>query len=292
MGRFSFVGGVLFGLTFINNAMGATVSFKNVANGVWNSGINDSVILLANGDADPHYRLIPPIACSGGTVALNCSEDGSTTNGFGPSAYVVQHTPGSGIFPFNSSGWLDPNDTVNGPNATKWIGPRSDQTQPIQGGTTFPNVAPFSSDTDFYVYRMVFNLTAMGLNPATANIQLRWLSDNNASGASQAHIRMCGIAAITSAVCGTTVSTGNLGQGHPDILTATLVNISSGFTSGLMALDFVVYNAATTNGSFNPTGFRAVIESATADTGIPEPATFSIMAVGLVGLGIYARRKQ
>jgi hypothetical protein len=259
----------------------AIVSFNGVTNGVFSTGFNTSNVLLSGGAVDPHYTLIKlPTGCSG----IACQETSTAGDLFGPATYVVLGP--AGTYPLNGT-W-----TANDGNS-QWIGPRADQTTPPEGqGSTFNTTGIFSSNDDFYVYRMVFNLTALGLNPATANIQLAWLSDNNTNGASlSSHIRMCGIASASDPVCsaGSTVAgSTNAGQSSG---TLTPVSITSGFTSGLMALDFVVYNPVVPVGWNNPSGMRVQIVSATADDGaIPEPATIGLIGLGLVALG-FIRRK-
>lgn len=266
-------------------SFGATINIKNVAGGLWSTGLNTSGGLLTGGSVDPHYVLIPPATCSGAFVGLNCSEDGTPINGFGPSSYVVLGSPGT--YPFNGVAWVANNDANS-----QWLGPRADQTNPAVGGTTFPNVEVFGSNTEFYVYRLVFNLTALGVNPATANIALQWISDNNSNfdvnSPSNAQIRLCSIASATDPVCGvgsTIPSSGNPGQSSPTL--SAPINIS-GVPGGLVALDFIVYNAFAAAGA-NPSGVRVNVISATASD-IPEPSTLLLVGAGLIAAG-FTRRK-
>jgi hypothetical protein len=259
----------------------AIVHFNGVPNGVFSTGLSASNTLLSGGAVDPHYTLIKlPTGCSG----IACQETSTPGDLFGPATYVVLGP--AGTYPLNGT-W-----TANDANS-QWIGPRADQTNPPEGqGSTFDTTGIFSSNDDFYVYRLVFNLTALGLNPATANIQLAWLSDNNSNGgALTSHIRMCGISSASDPVCsaGSTVpGSTNAGQSSG---TLSPVNITSGFTSGLMALDFIVYNPVVPIGWNNPSGMRVQIISATADdNAIPEPATIGLIGLGLVAIG-FIRRK-
>lgn len=257
----------------------AIVSFNGVTNGVFSTGFNASNTLLSGGAVDPHYTLIKlPTGCSG----VACQENSTPGDLFGPASYVVLGP--NGTYPLNGA-W------PNNDSDSQWIGPRADQTNPVQGGTTFPNVNIFASTTDFFVYRMVFDLTALGLNPATANIQLAWLSDNNTNGgALTSQIRMCGVASASDPVCSAGSAVANSTNAGQSSLTLTPVTISSGFTSGLMALDFVVYNADAPIGWLNPSGLRVDIISATADN-VPEPATIGLIGAGLVALGFFRRKR-
>lgn len=270
------------------------VSFKNVANGVWNTGITTGNVLLAGGGADSNYSLIYlPSGCVG--TNENCQQDNGSQ--FGPNTYVVLGP--NGTYPLQPGIWTLGNDTTNGPNASQWIGPRANQNNPVQGAADDGNPLNnevFASNSDFYVYRMVFNLSALGLDPTTASISLGWLSDNRGAPdpnpTNNAHIRLCGISSATDPVCnaGTMVAnSGNDGQGAPAL---TQVNIATGFTSGLMALDFIVYNATIPETQLNPSGLRVVINTADAQSAIPEPGTLSLIGLALAGLGLYTRRKR
>jgi len=274
---------------------GVTVDFKNVVNGVWNTGLASNVALTTPGNADSHYVLIPPSGCTGAIVS--CQE--SAGNVFGPSSYVVLGPNGS--YPVNGA-WPFSHDTVAGPNATQWIGPRPNQTNPVQGSSsTDPNnVAPYSHASEFYIYRVNFNLNLLGVTSGSYSIQLRWLSDNpsNDDGSSPplppqqlSHINVCtttGLNDSSTATCGNTVATGNPGQSASGF--GSTVTINGAVQSGWQSLDFIVFNAVVPNGQLNPTGLRVQIQSAVASD-VPEPATFGLIAVALLGLGIY-RRKQ
>lgn len=255
-------------------------SFMNVVNGVWSTGVGVGGSQLSSttpGTVDPHYTLAHiPTGCTG--VACQQDEGGN----FGPQTYVVLGP--AGTFPLNGP-WL-----ANNANSL-WIGPRSDQSAPLIGGTTFPNVGIYASDTDPYVYRTTFNLGALGLDPSEAAIVLAWLSDNNTSSS----IRLCAITSVNDPVCapGTAITgSANAGQAAG---TLTQVSIANGFnnaafTSGLMALDFVFLNQTWPNG-FNPSGMRAQIISAEASgAGVPEPGTWLLISGGLIGVGLLRRK--
>lgn len=275
----------------------AIISFDSVNGGVWSTGFSTGNVLLSGGSVDPHYTLIKtPAGCAG---TLQCQETSTVGDNFGPNSYVVLGPNGS--YPLNGA-W-----TANDANS-QWTGPRADQTNPcvpggpLCGATTgnvFPFTNVFASATDFYVYRLVFNLTSLGLNPGQANIQLAWLSDNNNNASSPletSHIRLCSIGSAADPVCGAgsmVANSGNPGQGAAAMPTSGnsgYVTINSGFGSGLMALDFIVYNSVIPSGQLNPSGFRVDIISATASD-VPEPGTLALFGLGLAALG-FARRKR
>lgn len=259
-------------------------SFMNVANGVWSTGVSSGGTQLPSsnfGVVDPHYRLAQiPDGCSG----TNCLDDYFTA--FGPETFVVMGP--AGTYPLDGT-WL-----ANNANSL-WIGPRSNQTNP-----SLPFNEIYASSTSPYVYRQVFDLTALGLNPATASILLGWLSDNNSAfGLSFSQIRLCSVASITDPVCSslsTVTGSTNAGEGAASLTSVSLTNGVNGvtFSAGLMALDFVVYNQYIFSGA-NPSGLRVEIVSATADAAdnpVPEPATMVLIGAGLIGLGALRRHHR
>jgi len=289
------LGGLVVTLMATSVSFGAIIDFKNAPNGVWSTGIAPSNVVLIpsaggtlNAQTDTHYTLIKlPTGCTG----VSCQETNTPGDLFGPAAYVV--LGGNGTYPLNGVAWVRPNDANS-----SWIGPRADQRNPNGGGSTYDNTGVFSSDTDFYVYRMVFNLSVLGIDPTTASISLGWLADNYGVGFAPPNpsdsIRLCSIGSAgdtTPCAAGTVTGSGNTGQGTSALST---VNITSGFTSGFMALDFIVYNSVFPG--LNPSGLNVSILSATGSTegtpnGVPEPASFMLLAAGLIGIGIYSRRK-
>jgi hypothetical protein len=265
-------------------------SFMHVNNGVWSSGFSSAGTLLATNvpaTVDPHFNLLyTPLGCAG----ASCTQDGGAP--FGGNTYVVQD-PG-GQYPFTGT-WL------NNDSNSLWLGPRSNQMNPAVGGTTAPNVEVYASNTDFYVYRMVFDFSSLGLLFNTANIQLSWLSDNNANGNGTllSHIRLCGITSASDPVCDASTAVASSGNNGQNALSLTPVSIVHGvgnatFSAGLNALDFIVYNSVVPFGG-NPSGFRVQITSANADPDpnppIPEPASLLFISSGLIAVGLYHRKR-
>jgi hypothetical protein len=284
-GRWLLLAGLVLGF---GQSRADAASFMNVVNGVWSTGVatGGGQLSQTTSNVDPHYTLIKtPAGCSG----ISCTND--VAGPFGPNTYVVLN-PGNGVYPFNGA-WT-PNDSNS-----LWIGPRSDQTNPTVTGTTFPYVNIYASSTDFYVYRLVFNLGALGLDPATALIQLAWLSDNADNGGGpleQSHIRLCAISNPTDPVCaaGLVPNSTNLGQSAVSLTPVTIQHNGTSvvFGSGLMALDFVVYNSPIASG-LNPSGMRVHILSANADlVSIPEPASLLLISAGFLMGGVAFRRRR
>jgi len=244
------------------NAAHAFGSFKNVDNGVWSTGQSPVPVVLIpyaggtlDAQVDPHYTLIKlPAGCSGPA----CQETNTAGDLFGPSTYVVLGP--AGTYPFDGAAWKVLDDA-----ASSWIGPRADQRDPIVGDFRYDHAGIYGNDSDFYVYRMTFNLTALGLDHANAQIQLRWLSDNasNSTHTLFSHIRMCGIASPSDPVCPESATVPGSQNDGQVAIAMTPVSITSGFTSGLMALDFVVYNEFLPI-NHNASGLDVAIDSATA----------------------------
>lgn len=258
------------------------ISFKDAANGVWSSGLSSSGVALAGASIDPHFILFPPAGCT--ASILECQETSAPGNPFGPASYVVQGP--NGTYPLNGA-WAASNSTTS-----QWIGPRADQTNPVVGGSTLPNVATYSSQTDPYVYRLPFNLSLLGIVPGTASIQLRWLSDD----AAKAQIRLCGVTSQSDPAC--SAGTAVPGSGNPGPSSASLsdtITIDSGFTSGPMALDFFVFNGPLDSG-LNPTGLRVEILSATGNdvplTPTPEPSTVALFGIASLTLAARVRHAR
>ena len=265
---------VLSSLMLLCAGSALAVSFKNTANGVWSTGLNNVAVVLAGNTADSHYFLIQPTGCNVVPTPVTCT-------GFGPNAITVigPPTPPGNI-------WT-PNDANSA-----WVGPIGTQTTPpVQNNTLY------NSSSDFYVYRLLLNFSSLGLYANTANVQLRWLSDNNINSVSNptenSHIRVCAANSPTGPVCGASTRVTNSNSGPEN--TANFANqaavtiAASYFTAQQVALDFIVYNSPITFGA-NPTGLRVEILSAEADQ-VPEPMTLSMMGLGLVALGLFARRK-
>ncbi len=121
-----------------------------------------------------------------------------------------------------------------------------------------------------YTFRTTFDLT--GFQPSTAVIVGQWSSDNSAQ------IWLNG------------VFTGVELNFERPFLSMHNFTLTGGFQPGVNTLDFIVNNwdCPGCNQS-NPVGLRVLILEATAEP-IPEPATFALLGVGLIALGILARR--
>ncbi|MBL8215355.1 MAG: PEP-CTERM sorting domain-containing protein [Bryobacterales bacterium] len=274
---------ILAGCALALTSVSYAATFAGVANGVYNTGVNNSSVVLSGGAVATQYTIVKlPAGCSG----VQCDEDLDVAgiDLFGPASYVI-------LDGYPVSGPVQP--WLSNDSTSKWIGPRADQDPAL-----VPTSSIYASQNDFYVYRMVFNLTALGLNPATANLQFRWASDNPSNQGIppvppvlNSHVRMCGVSSATDPECGSGSTIAGSNSAGFSAWTST-ITVNSGFVGGLMALDFVVYNSVVPDGNFNPSGLRVEIISATADvdTGIPEPSTYALIGSALAGLALLRRR--
>ena len=114
---------IALGLALADHLDGATIP------GLYNTGVDNARVTLANSAVDPHFRLIQ-------------SADPASP---GPNAIVVIDT----LFPIVSGPWL-----ATSPQS-KWIAPKADQS----GG----------SSAGDYTYRITFDMTGLDLTTAVVN---------------------------------------------------------------------------------------------------------------------------
>jgi hypothetical protein len=166
---------------------------------------------------------------------------------------VTQVGTSAGGFPIGP--WL-------GDSATSaWIGPLSGAHFAGANGATFD-------------YQTTFDLT--GLNPLTAAITGRWSTDDQ------------GVDILINGVSTSQVTPPS------SYASWTSFAITSGFVSGLNTLDFLVFNLNADCCGYpagtNPTGLRVEMTGAADLSAVPLPATWTMMLIGLFGLGLFAFR--
>lgn len=123
----------------------------------------------------------------------------------------------------------------------------------------------------YFIFRQNFDLT--GYDPATADLRFSWASDD-------VPLEVGWMPALS------------LNGGAPQMAGTSgayqlggIVQLNSGFVSGINTLDFYVQGNGTTD------GFALLTQSFTA-AAVPEPATLLLMTCGIGGLMLQVRRRR
>ncbi len=177
------------------------------------------------------------------------------TNGAAETHYVIFSTP-DGSTPTvrvatSANGFPIP-PWIGDDTFSAWIGPNTD--------------SALNGPVGIYDYQTTFDLT--GFDATTAALNGRWAADN---------------AGVDIVINGN--STGQTVAGFDAF---NSFSVTSGFTSGVNTIDFLVRNDG------GPTGLR-VEGGLTADAvvaSVPEPMSLAILGVGLAGAGLFRRFKH
>lgn len=184
---------------------------------------------------------------------------------FSADAYVTNDA-GNTAFPFKFDG-----NQIWAANTTtsKWISPQGSY-DPAGTVTDLPGNAG-------YDYYLRFDLG--GYDHTTAQFNFQYMADNQLM-----FVQLNGVTVFTGANYGVNTNYGaELGSWNAGTL------VSSGFVAGVNTLYFAVYNAP--GAIANPSGLRVEFTSSDANVVIPEPATFALVGLALLGLPLLRRRR-
>jgi hypothetical protein len=201
-----------------------------------------------------------------GTVVPAAATPINLSTGF--AAYTITaDTNGEGLTPIDVStplpgGWIS--TLSNGVDSGVWIAP-------VAGQAAEPNTVSGST-----TYQLTFSLS--GLNPSTAVLAMNLAADDYVS------VTLNGTSIFSP-------SSTQIANGMWTASTGTF-DVTSGFNSGMNTLIFTVPNFSGdgTTSCCGPTGLD-VAASVTANSAVPEPATFGLAGLALAGLGLLRLRK-
>ena len=226
---------------------------SNGISGLYNTGVNNSGNVLANGAQDSHYSLN-----SNGANSSNNPLTGLST----PYA--------------SSSGWPISNSSGGSGTSGQWLG--ADIASSWLTLFSTPGVTLDPVTNGIYTFTTTFTINT-GYNPLTALISGQWASDNY----SQMYLNGNLVASIANP------RTSSLSDGSAyDMWNSFSIN-STNFISGLNTLTFDVTNIAQTSG--NPMGLRVEFTNSSISP-VPEPKTYAMMLAGLVLIGVIAYRRK
>lgn len=152
---------------------------------------------------------------------------------------------------------------------TNWIANNSSGTNGGMGTWTF------------FVFRQTFDLS--GYDSTTADLKFKWAADDSGEvvayrGAWTPKFSLNGGALVPYP-----------GSPTPTYGYSPVVDISSGFVSGVNTIDFYVEGNGVTD------GFSLLTQSFTAREGaapVPEPGTMMLLGFGMLGLAVFGKRRM
>lgn len=220
---------------------------------LFNTGVDNSNVVLPDGSADPHYTLVSAPDGSGGVTPI-----------------------GTGGIVVNSSGFPAGGPWLANSTTSKWLSITADQTGGANpSSTSSANLSPVP-----YKYTLTFDLTGFSPTTQLASISGQWASDN------KAQMFLNGVKVASIGIAPT------FNVYHPFAFDSTTNTFISGLNTLEFDVINLYPPAPYDPIIANPTGLRVEISGVVTNIPTPEPASLALAGSGVLGLGAFGLRRR